>query len=52
MPREHGVSERIRANAQNKPNWGSKLFFATLFVVLIFFWWLLIYSGGAGGHRG
>ena len=34
----------------NKSNWGSKLFFVTLFAALIFFWWLLIYSGGAGHH--
>jgi len=38
------------ANARNKSNWGSKLFFVTLFAALIFFWWLLIYSGGAGHH--
>jgi hypothetical protein len=50
MALEHGVKERIPANARNKSNWGSKLFFGTLFAALIFFWWLLIYSGGAGNH--
>ena len=52
MALEHGVRESIPANAQNKSNWGGKLFFVTLFVVLVFFWWLLIYSGGATGKHG
>lgn len=52
MALDHGVRERSPASAQNKSNWGAKLFFATLFAVLIFFWWLLIYSGGVTGKHG
>ena len=52
MALERGPGERIPANAKNRSSWGSKLFFATLFVVLIFFWWLLIYSGGVTGKHG
>ena len=52
MALKQGVSGRIPANAQNKSNWGGKLFFATLFAVLIFFWWLLIYSGGVARNHG
>ena len=46
------VTEPVPAIAPNKSNWGSKLFFATLFAILIFFWWLLIYSGGVSGNHG
>jgi hypothetical protein len=52
MALEPGMGKRLLAMAQNKSNWGSKVFFATLFCVLIFFWWLLIYSGGVSGHHG
>jgi hypothetical protein len=52
MALERGAGERIPDNAQNKPNWGARFFFATLFAVLIFFWWLLIYSGGIAGKHG
>jgi len=52
MALKQGVIARILALAQNKSNWGSMLFFATLVVVLIFFWWLLIYSGGVSGTHG
>lgn len=50
MIRKQGVTERILAIVQK--NWGSSLFFATLFALLIFFWWLLIYSGGVSGNHG
>jgi len=46
------LTARFLANARNKSNWGSKLFFTTLILVLIFFWWLLIYSGGVTIHHG
>ena len=52
MALDQDATERVPANVRNRSNWGSKIFFATLFAVLIFFWWLLIYSGGVSGHHG
>jgi cytochrome d ubiquinol oxidase subunit I len=52
MAAEHAEGQRIPARAKNGPDWGRRLFFATLIAILIFFWWMLIHSGGVAGKHG
>ena len=52
MTTERNQAETTVNKAASRSNWGSWLFYGTLFVLLVFFWWLLIDSGGVSGHHG